>query len=191
MRRSNFEDETVIAVYRLTSLADASTTRSRIRRCRWLYMNLIANRHDPLMLQQFRRRRPLPRIPDKAFLEEINPTGAQLLRTRQLWRIALRDVVHDGPFIVETCPRPPASRHLEDDTAERPYVNGAGTAGSLAFDDFGGHVHGRAGHGFVAFGEGRGIGADERLALPGDHLGGAEVDVFDYAAMVEEDICNC
>ena len=86
-----------------------------------------------------------------------------------------------------------------------------------AFDDFGRHVHGGAVHGFLLLrgdrevgvlgkGEavpgsglvvliggrrglvGRGARGLEGLALAGDHLSGAKIDVFDYAVVVEEDV---
>ena len=85
----------------------------------------------------------------------------------------------------------------------------------MAFDHFGGHVHGGAGHGFLfgggdaggaggvevgavgVGGAGVGVGGGGRcgrvvglegFALAGDDFGGAEVDVFDYAVVVEEDV---
>lgn len=95
------------------------------------------------------------------------------------------NVVHDGPFVVERGPRTTARCHFEDDATERPDVDGAGASRVFAFDNFGGHVHGCAGHGFVGLGDGV---ANERLALAGDDFGGAEVDVFDYTTMIEENV---
>lgn len=76
------------------------------------YDNLLPDRHDPFTLQQFRRTRSLPRISIEAPLQEFDPFGAQLVFVRQLRRVALSDVVHDGPLVVETCPGSTASAHL-------------------------------------------------------------------------------
>lgn len=140
------------------------------------------------MLQQLNRRGPLPRVAKEAFIQEIDPSSTELVRVRQLWRVALGDIEHDGPFVVEGCPGAATGGHLEDHAAEGPDVDGAGAAGVLALDDFGGHVHGGSGHGFVGFGDGGGFAVDEGFALAGDHFGGAEIDVFDYAVVVEEDV---
>lgn len=140
------------------------------------------------MLQQLDRRRSLPRIPQEALIQKVDAASAELVRVRQLRRVALGDVEHDGPLVVEGGPGAAAGGHLEDDAAEGPDVDGAGAAGVLALDDFGGHVHGCAGHGFVGFGEDGAVAVDEGFALAGDDFRGAEVDVFDYAIVVEEDI---
>lgn len=105
------------------------------------------------MLQQFDSRRPLPRVPQEAPIQKVDAASAELIGVGQLRRVALRDVEHDGPLVVEGGPGAAARGHLEDDAAEGPDVDGAGAAGVLALDDLGGHVHGRAGHGFVGFGE--------------------------------------
>jgi len=112
-----------------------------------------------------------------------------------LRRVALRDVIHNRPLIVQGRPRAAASAHFEDDAAERPDVDSALAAFVLAFDDFGGHVHRGAGHGFLLAGDpwggaaagGRVVGL-EGFALAGDDFGGAEVNVFDHAVVVEEDV---
>jgi hypothetical protein len=97
-------------------------------------------------------------------------------------------VVHDGPFVVHGRPGTAAGGHFEDYAAERPYVDGAVAACGPAADDFGGHVHGRAGHGALAALTGVG---SEGAALAGDKFGGAEVDVFDYTVVVEKDVWRC
>lgn len=99
--------------------------------------NLLPDRHDPFTLQQLRRTRSPLRISIKAPLQELDPLGTQLVFARQLRRVALRDVVHDGPLVVETGPRSTAGAHLEYDAAERPHVDGAVTAFVVPFDHFG------------------------------------------------------
>ena len=118
-------------------------------------------------------------------------------------RIALGDVVHDRPLVVEAGPGATAGAHFEDDAAEGPNVDGAEAAFVGALDDFGRHVHGCAGHGFLLLGNfressrgvgcGAGGGVDfrgrlEGFVAPGYDFGGAEVDVFDDAVVIEEDI---
>lgn len=73
----------------------------RVTRRSRLNTDLVPNRHDPLMLQQLDGRRPLPRIPQEAFIQEIDAASTELVRVRQLRRIALGDVEHDGPLVVE------------------------------------------------------------------------------------------
>ena len=90
--------------------------------------NLLPDRHDPFALQQFRRTSSLLGIAVKAPFQKLNTLGAQLVFVRQLRWVALSDVVHDGPFIVETGPRSTASAHLKDNATERPDVDGAVTA---------------------------------------------------------------
>jgi len=110
--------------------------------------------------------------------------------------VSLRDVVHDRPLIVQGRPGAAAGAHFQDDAAKRPDVDGTLAAFVLAFDNFGGHIHGGAGHGFLfarnprggtAGGGGVVVGL-EGFALAGDDLGGAEVDVLDYTIVVEEDV---
>ena len=99
--------------------------------------NLLPNRHDPFTLQQFRGTGSLLGIAVKAPLQELNPLAAQLVFVRQLRRVALGDVVHDGPFIVETGPRSTAGAHLKDNATERPDVDRAVTTLVESFDHFG------------------------------------------------------
>ena len=164
------------------------TSLTRRHRRTGLQRHLPPQAHDPLIAQEFRRGRALRRVPLETLLQETDALGAQLVAAGQLGRVALRDVVHDGPLVVEQGPGPAAGRHFEDDAAERPDVDGAVPARRrLAFDDFGRHVHGRAGHGFLAAAA-VGVAVGERLALARDDFGRAEVDVFDDAVVVEEDV---
>lgn len=80
---------------------------------------------DPLALQQLGSTCSPLRIPIKAPFQEVNAFFAQLLSTWQLGWIALRDVIHDGPLVVETGPGPPPSAHLEDDAPKGPDIDGA------------------------------------------------------------------
>lgn len=155
-----------------------------------LNINLGLNLHQPRMLQQLRRRRPRPTIPNKTPLQKINPRLTQLLRIRQLRRISLRNIIHYRPFVIERSPRAATCGHFEDYAAEGPDVDGALAPEVFAFDYFRGHVHGGPGHGFVCFAaaeEGGGVVSDEGF-LAGDYFCGAEVDVFYYAVVVEEDV---
>lgn len=173
------------------------TATRKLRRTVRLAPNndLLPDLHNPLTLQQLRRARPPPRILLETSLQELMALGAQLIFRRQLWRVALRNIIHNRPFVVQGRPRAAAGAHLEDDAAERPDVDGALAAFILAFDDFGGHVHRGAGHGFLLAGDpgaraatdGRVVGL-EGFALTGDDFGSAEVDIFDYAVVVEEDV---
>jgi hypothetical protein len=140
------------------------------------------------VLQQLDRRVPLLGIPHEAALEEVDTLRAELVRRRQLRWVALGDVVHDGPLVVEVGPGPAAGGHLEDDTTQRPNVDSAEVAWVFALDDFGGHVHGRACHGFVGLRAGEVL--NQGTPLPGDELRCAEVDVLDDAVVVEEDVWN-
>ena len=105
------------------------------------------------------------------------------------------DVIHNRPFVVQAGPGTPSGAHFQNHAAERPDVDGALTAFAGSFDHFGGHVHGRACHGLLLAGGAPG-GAGrrrllvelERFPLAGDYLGGAEIDVFYYTVVVEEDI---
>jgi hypothetical protein len=139
------------------------------------------------MLQQLRRRYTLHGITLETALQEIDARVAELIGAGELWRVALRNVVHDGPFVVHGGPWSATSCHFEDNAAERPHVDGAVAARGTATNHFGGHVHGRAGHGALA--TLAGVGGDG-AALAGDEFGGAEVDVFDYTVVVEEDVCE-
>lgn len=109
------------------------------------------------------------------------------------------DVVHNGPLVVKACPRTATSAHFEDDTAERPDIYRTEAAFVGAFDDFRGHVHGGARHGLLlcrnfreagsaCSSEWRFVGGLECFILAGNDLCSAEVDIFDDAIVVEEDI---
>ncbi len=108
----------------------------------------------------------------------------------------MRNVVHNRPFVIQGSPRAAAGAHFEDDAAEGPDVDGALATLVLAFDDFGGHVHRGAGHGFLftrdpggdsTAGRSHVVGL-EGFTLTGDDFGGAKVDVFDHTVVVEEDV---
>ena len=149
-------------------------------------MDLRLDDLDPLVLEELRRRRALLGVAREALLQEVHPLRAQLVRRRQLWRVALRDVVHDGPFVVEGRPRPPARCHLQDHAPERPDVDRPGLPWVVAPDELGGHVHRRARHGLVRLC--LGLGFRKALALASNDLGRAEVDVLDNPIIVEEDV---
>jgi hypothetical protein len=140
------------------------------------------------MLQQLHRTRSFTRIPLEALLQKVNARITQLLLGRQLRRIALSNMVHDRPLVVHGCPGPSTSGHFEDNAAERPHIDGAVAACRPAADYFRGHVHGGSGHGALAALTGGVVFGGEGAALAGDEFGGAEVDVFDYTVVVEEDI---
>lgn len=159
-----------------------STSIARRRRLN----HLVPDGHYPLVLQQLDGRRSLLRISRKAPHQEVDALRAELLRRRQLRRVALRNVVHDGPFVVQVGPRPPARRHLEDDAAQRPNVHRPGLTGVLALDHLGRHVHGRARHGLVGLG-GVEVGG-HCPPLASNELGGAKVYVLDDAVVVQQDV---
>lgn len=140
------------------------------------------------MLEQLDGGVALLGVAGEAAQEEVEALGAELVGRGKLRRVALGDVVHDGPLVVEVGPGPAARRHLEDDAPERPDVDGPEVARVLALDHLGRHVHGRARHRLVGLGAGQVL--DERAALPRDELGRAEVDVLDDAVVVEEDVCG-
>lgn len=170
--------------------------------------DLLPDLADPAALEQLGGAGATAGIALEAATQKRQALLAQLLLRRQLRRVALRDVVHDGPLVVERGPGSAARAHFQDDAAERPDVDGALAAFVLPFDHFGRHVHGGAGHGFLFRGghAGRAGGAEavvfvggggggcggwvclEGFALAGDDFGGAEVDVLDYAVVVEEDV---
>ena len=111
--------------------------------------DLLPDGADPVTLQQLRRTGPSLRIALEASLQEIDALLTQLLSAGQLRRVALGDVVHDGPFIVEACPWTAAGAHLKDNATEGPNVDRTETAFVGAFDDLRRHVHWGAGHGLL------------------------------------------
>jgi len=175
----------------LTAVAREPPCTGRAIAC--AHHNLLSDLHDPLTLQQLGRARPPPRILLETPPQEVNTLGTELVSAGQLRRVALRNIVHDRPLVVQGCPGPPPGRHLKDHAAEGPDVDGALASLVGTFDDFGGHVHGGAGHGFLLSRE-TGGGVDKMgvwlkgLVMPGDDLRGAEIDVFDYAVVVEKDV---
>ena len=165
----------------------------------FLWHDLFPDGANPFALQQLRRTGPPLRIALEASLQELYALLTQLLSTRQLRRVALGDIVHDGPLIVEARPGTPPGAHLEDHAAEGPDVYRTETAFVGAFDDFRGHVHWSAGHGLLFcrnFGEAGSacggewcfVGGLEGFVLAGNDFGGAEVDVFDDAVVVKQNV---
>lgn len=167
--------------------------------------HLLPNTLDPFTLQQLRGTRSPLRIPIEAPLQKINALSTQLLSAWQLRWVALRDVVHDGPLIVQTCPWATTGAHFKDDAAEGPDVDGAEAAFVAAFDDFRGHVHRRTGHGLLllrGFGQGDGVEISiisggrcfgrrlEGFVLASYDFGGTEVDVLYYAVVIKKYVCQ-
>ena len=164
-----------------------------------LWNDLLPDGANPITLQQLRRTGSSFRVALEASLEEFYALLTQLLSTGQLRRVALGNIVHDGPFIVEARPRTATSAHLEDHAAEGPNVYRTETAFVGAFDDLWGHVHWSAGHGLLLCGnfretdpacggEGCFIGGLKCFVLAGNDLGGAEVDVFDDAIVIKQNV---
>lgn len=165
--------------------------------------HLLPDTLDPFTLQQLRGTGPPLWIPIEAPFQERNALSTQLLPAWQLRWVALRDVVHDGPLVVQTCPWATTGAHFQDDAAERPHVDGAEAAFVAAFDDFRGHVHRCTGHGLLLlrdFGQGGGVECFvvggggcfgwrlEGFVLAGYDFGGTKVDVLYYAIVIEEDV---
>lgn len=127
--------------------ARATTIRTPVS----LWYDLFPDCANPVALQKLGSTRPPLWVALEASLEEFYTLLAQLLSARQLRRISLGNVIHDGPLVVEARPRTPASAHLEDHAAEGPDVYRTETAFVGAFDDFRGHVHWSAGHGLLFY----------------------------------------
>ena len=156
--------------------------------------DLLSDLHDPRALQQLGRTRAAAGILLKASPQELDALGTELIPAGQLRWVPLGDVVHDRPLVVQARPRAAAGCHLEDHAPERPDVDGALAAFVGAFDDLGGHVHGRAGHGFLfarkasgGVGEVMVVGL-KGLVLARDDFGSAKVNVLDHAVVVEKNI---
>lgn len=66
------------------------------------------------MLQQLEGCCSLSRIAHEAALEEVDTVWAELIWSGELWWVALGDVVHNSPFIVQVCPRTSTCGHFED-----------------------------------------------------------------------------
>lgn len=77
-----------------------------------LEAELGAQRHDPLVLEQLDGGGALVGIAIEAFDEEVDALLAELVAGGELRRVALRDVVHDGPFVVHRGPGAAASGHF-------------------------------------------------------------------------------
>jgi hypothetical protein len=69
---------------------------------------------------------------------------------------------------------------------ERPDVHGAMAASGAAANYLGRHVHGCASHRILA--ALTGVDGSESSTLSGDELCGAEINVFDYTVMIEENV---
>ena len=82
------------------------------------FNDLAADAHHPLMLQQLHGAGAVPGVAHKAARQEIDALGTELVGAGELRRVALRDVVHDGPLVVEVGPRPATRHHLKNDAAE-------------------------------------------------------------------------
>lgn len=139
------------------------------------------------------------RITLEASLQELYALLTQLLSARQLRWVALGDIVHDGPLVVEARPGTAAGAHFENHAAERPDIYRTETALVGPFDYFRGHVHWSAGHGLLLCwnfreagtacgGEWCFVGGLECFILAGNDFCGAEVDVFDDTIVIEENI---
>lgn len=140
------------------------------------------------MLQQLCRTRSHTGVPRKTSLQEIYSCLAQLVSRRELWRIALRNVVHDGPLVVKACPGPATCRHLENHAAERPDVNSTEPSAGMALDNFRRHIHRRTGHGVLATLTRATTVGGHCLALTSDDLRGTEIYELDDAVLVKQDI---
>tara|TARA_R110002003_G_scaffold106_17_gene8859 strand:+ start:1742 stop:2167 length:426 start_codon:yes stop_codon:yes gene_type:complete len=140
------------------------------------------------VLEQFDGGGALGGVALEALFQKVDALVAELLAAGQLGRVALGNVVHDGPFVVHGRPGPAAGCHFKDDAAEGPDVDGAVAARGATADDFGGHVHGRAGHGALAtLARGRVFGG-KGSALAGDEFGGAEVDELDDTIVIKKNV---
>lgn len=159
----------------------ATITRS------WRLDDLIADGHDPLMLEELDGARPFPGVPSKASLEEIDTLRAQLVRARQLGRVALSNVVHNSPFVVKIRPRSATGCHLENDAAQRPHIDSPGAAWVFALDHFGRHVHWCTCH-RVVWPRCCRNSVNHGTALPCENLCCTKVDVLDDTVVVKEDV---
>lgn len=164
-----------------------------------LWHDLFSDCADPVTLQQLGSTRSSLRVALEASPEKLYALLTQLLSAGQLRWVALGNVVHDGPLVVEARPGAAAGAHLKDHAAKRPDIYRTETAFIGAFDDFRGHVHWSAGHGLLLCwnfreagttcgGEWCFVGWLECFILAGNDFGGAEIDVFDDAIVVEENI---
>jgi hypothetical protein len=149
-----------------------------------LDMHLRLDDHDPLVPKKLCGRCTLLWIAHEALFQEVHTLWAQLVRRRQLGRIALCDVVHNGPFVVEARPGASARRHLKNHAAEGPDVDRASLAWIVASDDLRGHVHRRASHGLI--GLHLNLRLCETLPLAGDDLRSPKVHILDNPIVVEK-----
>ena len=127
--RASYEVQMLHAVCLLpitTVLPAASAAGSRSRTQRLVLLrryNLLSYIGDPFALQKLRSARSPLRISFETSAEELNALLAQLLSAWQLRRIALSNVVHDGPFVVETGPWTTTCTHFQDDAAKGPDID--------------------------------------------------------------------
>ena len=167
--------------------------------CTVLWYDLFPDRADPVTLQQLGSTGSSLRVALEASLQEIYALLTQLLSAWQLRWVALGDIVHNGPLVVETRPWTAASAHFKNHAAKRPDIYRTETAFVGAFDDFRGHVHWSAGHGLLLCwnfrepstacgGEWCFVGGLECFILAGNDFCGAEIDVFDDTIVIEENI---
>lgn len=87
-----------------------------------LWNDLFPDSADPFTLQQLRRAGSSFRIAFEASPQEIYALLTQLLSAGQLRRVALSNIVHDGPFIIEARPGTAAGAHFENYAPEGPDV---------------------------------------------------------------------
>lgn len=176
-----------------------TTRATTIGTSTFLWYDLFSDCADPVTLQQLGSTGSSLWVALEASLQELYALLTQLLSAWQLRWVALGDVVHDGPFVVETRPGTAAGAHFEDHAAERPDINRTETAFVGAFDDFRRHVHWSAGHGLLLCwnfreagtacgGQWCFVGRLECFTLAGNDLCGAEIDVFDDTIVVKENI---
>lgn len=170
----------------LPTTASALTARL-CARCLRLEAELCAQRHDPLVLEEFNGAGALVWIAVKALHQEVNALLAKLVAGGELWRISLRNVVHDGPLVVHGSPRAAAGCHFENHAAQGPDIDSAVATGAATLDDFGRHVHRGAGHGTL-FAAARGIVHSKGPTLASDELGSAKIHKLDDTIVVEEDV---
>lgn len=111
----------------------------------------------------------------------------ELIPAGKLGRIALGDVVHDRPLVIEAGPRSPPSGHFENDTAERPDINGAMAASIRASDDLWGHVHWRSGHGALTPLTSS-TSTSKSLALSCNDFSGSEINEFEDPVMIQQNV---
>lgn len=66
-----------------------------------LQNHLLADGDDPLVLEKLRSCGSSERVAFKAATEEVDAQVAELILGWQRWLVALSDVIHDRPFVVQ------------------------------------------------------------------------------------------